>query len=249
MTALEASPMQKFLSLHLPIREDGKIEIPQHVKHVKLDIGLSYSAPMSQYWLSHEEDLWVFGFEPNLNSITTLINGAVKQDASHGEPLEIKYIGKAFFAIPCALGMQSETSAPLYITKNDSGCSSLYQPRYFEIDDITEVPVYRLSEFFDLFPFDTHPLIEYVKIDAQGADLDIVKSAGQYLEERIVYVTLEAENDQYESTTNSQNDIDEYMNRNGFERVYSKYTSDPTYFNTRFSDYVKTNKVKIFQNG
>ena len=59
----DSSAFRQFLSEHIPLRSvDGKISIPENIKHVKLDIGLSYSAPMSQYWLSHEEDLIVFGF-------------------------------------------------------------------------------------------------------------------------------------------------------------------------------------------
>ena len=42
----------------ISFRADGKMDIPKQIKHIKLDIGLSYNAPMSQYWLSHEDDLF-----------------------------------------------------------------------------------------------------------------------------------------------------------------------------------------------
>ena len=91
--------------------------------------------------------------------------------------------------------------------------------------------------------------MDYIKIDAQGSDLDIARSAGKYLEERVVYITLEAENDQYENTINSERDIDSYMQGIGFRKVYSQDTNDPTYFNPRFQSYVQENEVKIFQKG
>ncbi|HDY88773.1 MAG TPA: hypothetical protein ENH82_11770 [bacterium] len=233
----------------IPLREsDGKIDIPSHIKHIKLDIGLSYSAPMSQYWLSHENDLLVFGFEPNPACATSIFRGATKRHESHGEPLEKKFVGKDFFLIPCALGLSSSSMIKFFVTK-DCGCSSRYVPKCFDIERIIEVPIFSLSDFFDLFPFDTHPVIDYIKIDAQGSDLDIVKSAGHCLAERVIYITIEAENSQYENTVNSSQDIDNYMQKVGFVRYRSKHTSDPTYFNPRYSDYIKNHDVQIYQKG
>ena len=57
----------------ISFRQDGKIEIPTHIKHIKLDIGLSYFAPMSQYWLTHEDDVLVFGFEPNPAAVSSIL--------------------------------------------------------------------------------------------------------------------------------------------------------------------------------
>jgi len=233
----------------IPLREDGKIKISSQIKHIKLDIGLSYSAPMSQHWLMHEDDLLVFGFEPNPASVSSILQGATKREEYHGDSLEKKFIGKNFFLIPCALGLSNNTSIKFFVTGNDHGCSSIYFPTSFPVECIIEVPIFSLASFFDLFPFDTHPVIDYIKIDAQGADLDIVKSAGDYLEKRVIYVTLEAENTSYENTTNSHRDIDTYMISIGFVRHLSPNTSDPTYFNPRYSDYIKNNNVQIYQKG
>ena len=98
-------------------------------------------------------------------------------------------------------------------------------------------------------PFDTHPVIDYIKIDAQGSDLDIVKSGGHYLEKNVIYITIEPENAQYENTKNSIDEIDAFMQSIGFIRIFSLETSDPTYLNSKFTDYVKDNNVTIFQKG
>jgi FkbM family methyltransferase len=230
-------------------QSDGKIEIPAYIQHIKLDIGLSYSAPISQYWLTHEDDLLVFGFEPNPEAVASIVQGATKRHKDHGNPLEKKFIGKNFFLIPCALGLSSNSTINFFVTENDCGCSSIYSPKYFDVKQIIDVPIFALSDFFDVFPFDTHPVIEYIKIDAQGSDLDIVKSAGSYLAERVIYITLEAENAQYENTVNSCQDIENYMQSIGFVRYVSPHTSDPTYFNPRYLDYVKRHDVKIYQKG
>ncbi len=243
--------LKTLISQTISFREDGKISIPSHIKHIKLDIGLSYSAPMSQYWLTHEDDLLVFGFEPNPEAVHSILQGAKKRHAGHGDPLDKKFIGTQFFIIPSALGLQSMSNSLMkfYVTKDDCGCSSLYRPKEMEIERIVNVPVFSLSDFFDLFPFDTHPVIDYIKIDAQGADLEIAKGAGRYLAEKVVYITLEPENDQYENTANSHQSIDAYMHSIGFIPHTSKDTGDPTYFNPRFIDYIKNNPVKIYQKG
>lgn len=245
----ESVKFSEFVSHCVPLRSDGKIDIPDHIKHIKLDIGLSYSAPMSQHWLSQENDLMVFGFEPHPASVKSILEGAVKKNPLHGQPLEKKYIGKNFFLVPCALGISDKAKVKFFITQEDCGCSSLYTPKQMNIAEIIEVPIFLLSDFFDSFPFDTHPVIEYIKIDAQGADLDIVKSAGAYIAERVVYITLEAENSQYANTHNSHDEIDRYMKHMGFVAHATHHTSDPTYFNTRFKDYVTSHEITIYQKG
>lgn len=251
-SALHGDPgiFQQFASQYLPLREsDGKIDIPAEIKHVKLDIGLSYSAPMSQYWLSHEEDLVVFGFEPNPSSVSRIRMGGIKVHPSHGDPLEAKYLDTRFFLIPCALGQPTEPTVAFYLTAEDCGCSSIYEPVSLQVEKVIEVPFFSLSDFFDLFPFDTHPVIEYIKIDAQGSDLDIVKGAGQYIAERVIYMTIEAEDGAYKSTANSEQEIENYMTGIGFIRHRCNETSDPTYVNTRYLDDLKTRDILIYQSG
>lgn len=221
----------------MPLRSDGKIEIPAHIRHIKLDIGLSYSAPMSRDWLSREDDLLVFGFEPN----------PVAADSVLHKEMPKKFIGERFFLIPCALGLSNDVMIKFFVTENDCGCSSIYEPSFFPIERIIDVPIFSLAAFFDLFPFDSHPVIDYIKIDAQGADLDIVKSAGNYLSERVIFITLEAENEQYENTVNSFLDIKQYMQSIGFMLYVSPYTKDPTYFNSRYFDYIKSHDIQIYQ--
>jgi hypothetical protein len=55
-----------------------------------------------------------------------------------------------------------------------------------------KVPVYSLKHFFDIFPWDKYEYIEFIKIDTQGSDLDVVKGAGEYIK-KVVYITIEAE--------------------------------------------------------
>lgn len=243
----DAVDFKSYIQSIVPLRADGKIAISESIRHVKLDIGLSYSAPMSQQWLLREDDLIVFGFEPNPESVRSILQGATKRHPAHGEPLEARFIGTQFFLIPCALGLSETGSLPFYVTAGDCGCSSLFKPKAIPVERIIEVPILSLADFFALFPFDTHPVIDYIKIDAQGADLDIVKSAGHYLTEHVIFITIEAEDNQYEGTVNNGDAINAYMHSIGFIPYASRSTMDPTYLNSRFVEYIKQHEVKIFQ--
>jgi hypothetical protein len=226
---------------------DKKIVLPTTISRIRLDIGLSYSAPISQQWLSQNNDLIVFGFEPNPESVASIQRGAHKQHPSHGEPLDPRSIGTRFFLIPCALGTTEKTHIPFYITAGDCGCSSRYRPVSLPIEKIIEVPIFPLNKFFEHFPFDTHPFIEYIKIDAQGADLDIVQSGGNYIAEHVLFITIEAEDTAYYGTNNSVAAIEHFMQSIGFMPYYDGTTHDPTYYNTRFREYIAQNPVVLYQ--
>ena len=51
--------------------------IPESIRKIKIDIGLSYSCPHSQNWLENDENLYVFGFEPNNDCIRTIKEGNI----------------------------------------------------------------------------------------------------------------------------------------------------------------------------
>jgi FkbM family methyltransferase len=215
--------------------ENNKIKIPAHIKHIKLDIGLSYSAPHTQEWLLNEQDLMVFGFEPNPDSVASIkspIN--TKKSQNHGDVLENKYINTSAFIIPIALGIEESKSVKFYVTSNDVGCSSLYKPMYHPVKECIEVPVFRLSQFFDLLPEINY--IEYIKIDTQGSDLNIIKSGGDYIREKVVFVTLEpADGNEYSGADhNVTSEITKYMSSIGFMKINHPNTSDPTYVNSKF---------------
>ncbi len=227
-------------------------DIPLNIKHIKIDIGLSYSAPQSQVWLNHDQDTFVFGFEPNPECIETISRGDIcKKNPGHGECLSNEN-AKRFKLIPVALDNVSEKKEmDFYTMANDCGTSSLNQPIDYglgPVKNIVKVPVYALASFFDHFPWHRFEYIEYVKIDAQGSDLNIVKSAGKYLQDRIVFVTLEPESRSYANCNhNSTNNIIEYMTTNGFERYFSPNTDDPTFLNTKFKHLA--NSIFIYQKG
>jgi FkbM family methyltransferase len=217
--------------------------IPNDMTHIKIDIGLSYTAPNSNVWISNESNLFVIGFEPNpeaIECITDPIKNAEKNKRFFPE-FPSEYIGSRFLLIPFALSNIDEPSTMnFYATELDIGTSSLHKPsdnhgailgNYKTID----VPVYSLKHFFDIFPFERFEYIDYIKIDAQGSDLDILKGAGDYLKEKVVYITAEPEHQQYINTQhNTSENIEQYLISQNFIRVFNKNTSDPTFLNMKY---------------
>lgn len=228
--------------------------LPSHVNHLKIDIGLSYSAPQSQIWLSHEPDLFVVGIEPNPECIDSINNGPIiKKHECHGTPLSEEN-KKRFYLIPVALGnVTTPKTIDFYQMTNDCGTSSIYMPIDHSLGPVKQkiqVPIYSLSDFFVNFPWGMNNIhcVDYIKIDAQGSDLDILKSAGKYLRERVIYITAEGECNQYANCSqNNNNDIQMYMESIGFDRVNHPNTQDPTFLN-RIYKHMK-NDVFIYQKG
>jgi hypothetical protein len=214
-----------------------KIKIPYFIKRLKVDVGLSYNAPVSQKLLEHDSDLFVFGFEPNPNSIDCIVNRGV----GYGSPIRLdpKYLEQNRMAIiPVALDDVSEKrQMEFFVTENDPGCSSLHKPTHnaIKVQKKINVDVYPLSDFFDWVPWEYFGYIEWLKIDAQGSDLNILKSAKNYLADLVVYVTAEADGWQYENCEScSKDEIREYMEKIGFIEIINENVSDPTFLNKNF---------------
>jgi O-methyltransferase len=243
--------MQQVLETNHVTLHNNKIVIPEEVKHIKLDVGLSYGANMSQEWLTHEKDLVVFGFEPNPEAVRLLRSEHnPKQHPAHADVIEPRFIDTQFFILPIALGATKEADKDFYITTLDQGCSSFYKPSgvLFDVSNVIKVPVFPLKDFLDHFPWDQFPYIEYLKIDAQGSDLDIIRGIDPYLD-RFVFITTEATvgNLYLNVKDNEVSKVDAYMMEKGFFRVIHPMASDATYLNYKFRDIAPN--IYIFQNG
>jgi FkbM family methyltransferase len=231
---------------------DFNYNIPEKCSHIKIDIGLSYNAPQSQVWLANEPNLMVFGFEPNPDLLDSISKGNIqKRHRAHGEPLQKKYIDeKRFSLVSVALSdVDKVEQMNFYINKNDCGTSSLFKhdEKYLgSIEKVVQVNVCSLKMFFDNFPWERFEYIDYIKIDAQGSDLNILKSAGKYLQERVVYVTAEPHGYQYyNAETCNTNNIINYMLSQNFIQINHPNTQDPTFVNSKFIELAK--KIYINQ--
>lgn len=163
-----------------------------------------------------------------------------KKETFHGEPIENAFLQNNFCLVPVALSNVNDCSTTMtfYQMSKDCGTSSLYRPISLSLGKISntiKVPVYSLKHFFDIFDWNRFSHIEYIKIDAQGADLDIIKSAGDYLKDRVVYITAEPETLQYENIShNNINSMIEYLKTQGFIYIKHPNTIDPTFINSKY---------------
>ena len=236
----------------VPFDSSGKIVIPSWAKHIKLDIGLAYNAPHAQIWLTKEPDTLVFGFECNpeaVNLICSPFNH--KLQAENGDVLEFRHINTRAYIIPVALGIEKKEAMKFYVTDGDGGNSSFFKPSEletrFRLKEVINIPVYTLADFFELLP-DSIKYIDFIKIDAQGADLDILKGAGDWITKKVVFVTAEAEvGDSYIGVTSNDIMVKEYMKTKNFSHIKHLHTEDPTFVNETLLQY--TNEVSIYQKG
>lgn len=206
-----------------------KIKIPDWVKKVKLDVGTSLSAPNSELWLQRENELLVFGFEPNIYNIETLYEG----QTFWPNHIKKERINSTFFLINCALSDKSSESEKFYCTgNNNSGTSSLFEPKSFEIVDIIDVPVITLNDFFDVFPWERIPFIDQIKIDAQSSDFNIIKGMDKYMNDRVVYIDVETSTNGQYHFKDSPIELKMYLENNGFECL--SWGINATFVNTRF---------------
>ena len=243
------------LQTNVPFKDD-KILIDPSIKHIKIDVGLAYNAPQSQKWLENQKDLLIFAFEPNPDAIKCIHDpNNKKRHECHGEPLNVNYINKNIYIIPVALTDVPGSQLDFYVTENDDGCSSLLKPKQSFIErvdrplkKIIQVPGFTLKDFFELLPLDTIEYIEYIKTDAQGSDLNIIMSGAEYIQDKVVFVTMEAESTDYDNSENNNlGHMAAYMDSIGFIHVKHPLTDDPTFLNKKFLHLASS--VFIYQKG
>lgn len=231
---------------------NGKIVIPEWVNSVKIDVGLRYDAPHTQNWMTQNDKCLVFGFEANKRATDYMFatpeeRQNIRIDDYFMPPdhrwtcLDYSLIGKKCYIIPVALDLVDEPQLKtFYIVKrtptSGEDCCSLLKPvqEFCSDPETTDVMVYPLSHFMNLLPNDT--IIDYIKTDVQGKDLDVIKSAGDSIR-RVVYVTVEENTHQYEgSEKNTLQVVAEYLRTKGFMHVHHPDTQDYTFLNGLFQD-------------
>lgn len=214
-------------------------DIPELCTRIKLDIGLSNEAVHSSVWLAQQPDLFVFGFEP----LETAIKNVMVYDGQDPRHLQKKWHNR-FFAYQVALSnVEKETERKFIVNGFDTGCSSFYYPKrgtfIDKIKDIIDVKVWSLAMWFEAFEAkysERFPMIDHIKIDTQGEDLNVLRGAKHWLSKKVAWVTAEADGGYYEDCDLlSASCLDKLMVEElGWERVDHPRCLDPTYLNPKF---------------
>ena len=257
MTAKEVEPPAEFYINQSGAKvARGKILVADFVTSIKIDVGLSGNAPQSKVWIDANPNALIFGFEPlsmNIKMIT---------EASSTWPIKLnpRDIGRNIFIIPVALSSKTlGHKLKMKITDMDSGSSSLLDSTNLLQSTWEYVPVFKLDDFIEFIDLERFEFIEYVKIDAQGMDFEVIRGAKKYLN-KICFITAELDLN-YSGTKNNSRKLNYFMTLRGFLKLgkLSSYllrrvfqikinVDDPTYVNLRLLHKINRNFF-IYQKG
>jgi hypothetical protein len=218
---------------------NNSFKIPFDIKHIRLDIGLSHCAPNSAVWLSRNPNTFVIGIEANKYAVEHIKTYGIRSDL---EGTAFETIPSNYMLLNIALdNVTKKTKKPFYHMSHDVGVSSLLKPTERlddSIKELSDVDVYPLSDILDKIDWDRFEYIDMIKIDTQGKDLDIIKSAGKHLD-KVVYLNCEINTfGCYEDSPNPE-EYDLYLFSKGFEKVsdnslQGEIVVDRTYINKKF---------------
>ena len=134
----------------------GLIRLPDTIKRLKIDVGLSFNAPNSQLWLEKIPDLGVFGFEANLQAVAELLSGRNRARSAKYVYLDRKHVGSRWFLLPVAAGSR-RGHVKFFATQVDPGTSSVFEPdgSYPQMKGHAEyhVPILLLSDLLSRIPW------------------------------------------------------------------------------------------------
>ncbi len=247
--------------------QDGKLLLPDTVRFIRIDVGLAAHASHSAWFLHLYKDRGSIGIEPDPRCIEKLIHGSDlypevkrviinKQMIMHHNK-SICDLESRFVLVNCAISdVEALDYVPFYLTdaqlagdKNQYkvfGTSSLHMPTTehpssgYHIQNVMAMP---LSEVIKAIP-DRFEFIEEIKIDTEGHDYQVVKSAGEFIK-RAVYVTVESGSNApkhhhglvVDSMNSTRSVIEEYMESMGF-RIDFQDSTDQRYINIRLKHLV-----------
>ena len=157
---------------------------------------------------------------------------------------EIKEIKDKYTLITAAADNVQEDQIEIksfYSTPKDLGTSSLIKevltqfPEKGEFEEV-KVNCISLDTLLNHIPWDRFEVIECIKIDAEGKDLDILKGCKKYLH-KVVFFKVEAFEitDENICTYNKNNEIIEFLEENNFKLV-AKEPGDYQFINNLFLD-------------
>jgi FkbM family methyltransferase len=174
------------------------------VQRTWIDVG-AHRGDESLGYAKYDPTLRIFAIEPDLSAAVKLVGAAPN-----------------YFVLPVAI---AETDGCADFHLNDFAAASSLLPlnlkdltpedaRQLRVNQVRKVPTLRLDTLMNIADIDT---VEFLKIDAQGMDLSVLKSAGDRLKD-IAKITLEvwtAPHPQYVGVP-SKEEVVKYLQDRGF---------------------------------
>lgn len=188
------------------VNVEGFLEIPDKVTRLKLDVGLSMSAPHAFEWLTNDPELFVIGFEPILENVEILLEKISKMSPN----LNIK---DRFLIVPCALGKEQSLGELLITT--DRGLASFLKPINFAVEETRPVCIERLDEFMELIPVGRFERVDYLKTDCQGFDFEVILGAKKTIA-NVAIITCEMDTKSYFGANENTSKIEKFLTAHAF---------------------------------
>jgi len=179
-----------------------------------IDVG-AHCGDASLWQAQQNPGLKVYAFEPNLRAAASLIGQTPN-----------------FVVIPMAVAesdgqgqfhMNTFAAASSLLPMDEEARKAWIGGQTLQVETVATVATIRMDTFMNLFNISS---VDFLKIDAQGMDLAVVRSAGSRLRD-IHKVMLEVDlspKPLYRGAP-SKNEVLEYMNFAGFKLVYAERQS------------------------
>lgn len=234
--------------------------IPSSSKKLFIDVGLAIDAPNSANWLVNHDDAFVVGVEPSPENISILKKGRPADVSFSYLRLEdqsiilkneiVGNINDRFCLLEVAIdNVDNPTTANFYLTdERNTGCSSLLRPTEklgLDVKEVYQTPVVSLKEILDNLVPSRFSHVTFLKTDAQGKDLDVIKSCKEHLQ-NVLIVQMEVNtNGQYENEQNLE-EIEQFMFSNHFTTLGGNFY-DRIYINKELASRVEVPEIKFIQ--
>lgn len=242
------------------INLDDLNNIPDSSTKLFIDVGTSIDAPNAASWLKEHSDCFVIGVEPNPENIDVLRKGrngnvsfpylALDKNAVIQHNNTVAEINDRFCIFECAIdNVEEPTTTSFYMTDDrNSGCSSLLMPTEklgLDVKKVHQVDVVPLQMILKKLIPSRFEYVTFLKTDAQGKDIDVVKSCKDYLN-KIFVLQMEVNTvGQYENEQNLE-EIEQFMFSNNFTTLGGNFY-DRIYVNKELASKMPTPSIKFIE--
>lgn len=230
------------------------IDTPDHCIKISIDVGLSDSAPHSGIWLANDLERCVIGIEPlkyhweglkgnrhvddSVWPIIRLNRGSVVFNNQEISTItNVPDEADRFIGLSCAIDDVPKPEKRKFYHMHNPGSSSLLKPTEKHpstIKKIETVQCVSLQDILDYIDWEKFKVIEHLKVDCEGHDLQVIKSIGKYLE-KIIFITCELSLDNVEHWSGQQEIMEtlHYLRHHGFGCL-SHNGGDAIFVNDRY---------------
>lgn len=178
------------------------------IRRIWMDIGTHARAQNTRPFLDRHDDLFVIGFEPmryQWGEISTVNLQAPDKGWGYGHP--------RMAVLPAAATSGSAESWKTFHRNSQNMCSSLNELGKDKCGSVVEeydIAAIRLVSVIDRIP--PNLSVEFIKIDAQGHDLEVVKGIDkEVMKARVLHIILEVQSDEVYAEGSKQEDVISYM--------------------------------------